>query len=407
MLHLCNEKTLYRAEFLENGDSSGAIDAASDIGGWLRVSKGSSASLIRALVKTLEKLAMKKSLIALAALAATASFAQSTATISGTISVGVMDTGAAGTKAAVSSLGGGANAVNIVTVEDLGGGLKGGFDSQIRFNAATGDRNSSGTGNALFHNANVYVGGGFGTVRMGKIAEDSNCGFDPYGCTGGAGVIAGAGGTSGLIAALTQASSVRYESPTFAGFSLRYQTTVTARTNERSVLNLGYANGPLSVQYLQSKNSLNVAADGLTTTSGTFVTESGTPDTTASALTGVSNNGGITDVKGKGTSIGASYNLGFANVAVFNAVTKSDTDVTTKDITGLTASAPMGAFTLLAGYAKDKKAAADADTKYGFGVNYTLSKRTTLGADVFKDEALKNTTGAAGTGFVVRARHTF
>ena len=326
---------------------------------------------------------MKKSLIALAALAATASFAQSTATISGTINVGVMDTGAAGAKSAVSSLGGGANAINIVTVEDLGGGLKGGFDSQIRFNAATGDRNSSGTGNALFHGANAYIGGGFGTVRVGKIIESSNCAFDPWGCTGGAGVIAGAGGTSALIAAGTIANAVSYATPTIAGFSGTYQTSVSSRTNERSVLSLNYANGPLAVQYLQSKNSSNVAAD----VAGAAPT--------------------ITDVKGKGTSIGASYNFGVATVAAFNAKTKDASDVTTKDITGLTASVPMGAYTILAGYAKDKKAAADADTKYGFGVNYSLSKRTTLGADVFKDEALKNTTGAAGTGFVARVLHTF
>ncbi len=331
---------------------------------------------------------MKKTLIALAVLAASgAAFAQSTATISGSISVGVMDTGAAGAKSAVASLGGGANAVNIVTLEDLGGGLKGGFDSQIRFNAATGDRNSSGTGNALFHNANAYLSGAMGTVRIGKIAEDSNCGFDPYGCTGGAGLIAGyftaTNGITGLIAAGTQAQSVRYESPTVGGFSARYQTSVSTRANERTVLNLAYANGPLAVQYLQSKNSANVAGDVV----------GGTP--------------AITDVKGKGTSIGASYDLGVAKLAVFNAKTENASGTTTKDITGYTASVPMGAVTLLAGFAKDKKAAADADTKFGFGANYALSKRTTIGADVFKDENLKNATGSASTGFVTRVRHTF
>jgi len=298
---------------------------------------------------------MKKSLIALAVLAASgAAFAQSTATISGSISVGVMDTGAAGAKSAVTSLGGGANAVNIDTVEDLGGGLKGGFASQVRFNAATGDRNSSGTGNALFHNANAYLSGAMGTVRIGKIAEDSNCGFDPYGCTGGAGMIAGASGTiSGLIAAGTQAQSVRLESPTVGGFSARYQTSVSTRANERTVLNLAYANGPLAVQFLQSKSSANVAADG---------------------------GSAITDVAGKGTSIGASYDLGVAKLAVFNAKTESAAGATTADITGYTASVPMGAVTLLAGFAKNKSAAATADTKMGLGANYAFSKRTTIGA---------------------------
>lgn len=325
---------------------------------------------------------MKKTLIALAVLAVSgAAFAQSTATISGSISVGVMDTGAAGAKSAVTSLGGGANAVNIDTVEDLGGGLKGGFASQVRFNAATGDRNSSGTGNALFHNANAYLSGAMGTVRIGKIAEDSNCGFDPYGCTGGAGLIAGASGTiSGLIAAGTQAQSVRYESPSLGGFSARYQTSVSTRANERTVLNLAYANGPLAVQFLQSKSSANVAADG---------------------------GSAITDVAGKGTSIGASYDLGVAKLAVFNAKTENAAGTTTADITGYTASVPMGAVTLLAGYAKAKTgtgytATAANDTKMGLGANYALSKRTTIGADVFKQDGV-----GASTGFVTRVRHTF
>jgi hypothetical protein len=62
----------------------------------------------------------------------------------------------------------------------------------------------------------------------------------------------------------------------------------------------------------------------------------------------------------------------------------------------------MGAVTLLAGYAKNKSAAATADTKMGLGANYALSKRTTLGADLFKQDGV-----GAGTGFVTRIRHNF
>jgi hypothetical protein len=36
------------------------------------------------------------------------------------------------------------------------------------------------------------------------------------------------------------------------------------------------------------------------------------------------------------------------------------------------------------------------------GANYALSKRTTLGADLFKQEQV-----CGSTGFVVRARHNF
>jgi predicted porin len=319
-----------------------------------------------------------------------------------------MDTGAAGAKAGVASLGGGANAINIVTSEDLGGGLKGGFNSQMRFNAATGDRNSAGTGSALFHAANAYIGGGFGTVAIGKIAEASNCAFDPWGCTGGAGVIAGAAGVSGLIAAGTQAQSISYTSPTIAGFSGSYQTSVSSRKNERSVLNLGYANGPLAAQFLQSKGTANVVADlsvkSFFELSGSLEGLEGEALEAAEAAVDKAFMAAIgTDAKEKGTSIGASYDLGIAKLAVFNAKTEAAGDgKVTKDITGLTATIPMGAVTLLAGYAKDKKAAATADTKIGFGMNYALSKRTTLGADLFKQDAV-----GGSTGFVTRVRHTF
>jgi len=321
---------------------------------------------------------MKKTLVALAVLAASgAVMAQSSVTLSGTISVGILDSGAATAKPTVSRLGGGANAINIVTVEDLGGGLKGGFDSQMRFNSATGDRTSAGVGAALFHVANVYISGGFGTVRMGKIVEASNCAFDPWGCTGGAGLSAGTT-TGGLIAAGTIANAVSYNTPTLAGFSASYNTSVSTRANERTVLSLNYANGPLSAQFLQSNSSANTAGDVV----------GGSP--------------AITDVDGQGTSIGASYNFGVANVSVFNAKTKNAAGVVTNDINGLGLTVPMGSITLLGGYTKDKKAAATADTRVALGMNYALSKRTTLGADVFKQDMV-----GGSNGFVIRARHTF
>jgi len=323
---------------------------------------------------------MKKSLIALAVLAASGvAMAQSSVTLSGSINGGIIKSGAVDSKAVGGSFGGGANAINIVSNEDLGGGLRGGFNGQMRFNAATGDVNSAGTGNALFHAANVYISGGFGHFAVGKIAEDSNCAFDPWGCIGTGSVIAGAG-MSALTAAQTQAQSVRYAIPTIAGFSASYQTTVSTRSNERTVLNLSYANGPIAAQYLQANGNLNVAANGALGA--------------AAALPA--------DADAQETSIAASYNFGVAKLNVFNAKKENAAGTVTSDITGLTASAPMGAATLLASYGKDKKQASNADTSYGFGVNYSLSKRTTLGADLFKREGV-----GRDTGFALRARHTF
>lgn len=322
--------------------------------------------------------------------------------------MGVVNSGAAGDTALVGSLGNGANAININTVEDLGGGMRAGFTSQIRFNAATGDMNSNrgttvtSTG-ALFHAANAYVSGGFGTVRAGKIAEASNCGFDPWGCAGGAALAAGvgsatpgAGYTSALIGAGTQAASVSYATPTINGFSASYQTTLSAspgalasasapnnaftvgRTNERSVLGINYAKGPLTAQFLNVQ---------------------GGPSTGATTA----------DDKSEGTSIGASYNFGVARIGLVNAVNKNAAGTKTADVTSVSATVPMGAYTILAGHNSNS---VNKHSKTAVGVNYALSKRTTLGADVFKAEGIAaipgtGATGNAGTGFVVRVGHTF
>jgi predicted porin len=309
----------------------------------------------------------------LAAVSGTA-FAQ--ATISGGINVGVMATGAAGNAgdAAVATLGGGANAINIITSEDLGGGLKGGFTAQMRFNAATGDMNSgSGGGTALFHAANAHISGGFGTVRVGKVAEAGNCAFDPWGCTGGAGLQAGAAGTvSALVASGTQANSISYVSPAFSGFSAGYQTTVSTRTDERTVLNIGYTAGPLALSFVRAENS---GASGATA---------------------------MTSTKAEQQSIAVGYTLGFGRITLVNTTTDNAAGVTTSDVTSLGLSVPMGATTILAGYNKDSKAAATADTKVALGMNYALSKRTSLGADLFKQEG-----AGRSTGFVARVRHNF
>ena len=324
---------------------------------------------------------MKKTLIALAALAATTAFAQSTATISGGINVGIMNTGASGAQTNVASLGAGANAININVAEDLGGGLRGGFDSQIRFNAANGDRSSSGAGNALFHTANTYLTGGFGTARIGSIVEAGTCAFDPWACTGGAALQAGTG-ISAIGGAASVKQAVQYTTPTVNGFSANYTASLSARTNERQTLGVNYANGPLALTAINIKGSSNSAADG----------------------------NAIADTATSQRAIGASYNFGVARLSLLNTVSKGVGGATIDDITSIGATVPMGAYTLLAGFNKNDRARANFDTKISVGVNYALSKRTTLGADLFRSEdlaAIAPRTGTAGNGFVTRIRHTF
>ena len=83
-----------------------------------------------------------------------------------------------------------------------------------------------------------------------------------------------------------------------------------------------------------------------------------------------------------------------------NVVNKHTIGATTADIMSLGVTVPMGAITILAGYNKDSKAAATADTKFSLGVNYALSKRTTVGADIFQIKG-------NGNGYVARVRHNF
>jgi predicted porin len=120
------------------------------------------------------------------------------------------------------------------------------------------------------------------------------------------------------------------------------------------------------------------------------------------------------DDASKHTAIGGSYNFGVARLSLVNTVSKANTNpLANRDVMSVGLTVPMGAYTILAGYNKDSKAAANGDTKIAAGVNYALSKRTTIGADVFKADAQfvpgSTTTYSSnvGTGFVLRVGHTF
>jgi len=323
---------------------------------------------------------MKKQLIAAAVAGAFALPAMAQVTLSGSISNGIVNSGASGAKTNVASIGGGANALNLTATEDLGGGLSGGFTGQMRFNATTGNFNSNnGAGGDPngFHAANVFLSNkNLGTVRLGKVAEDGNCGFDPWGCLTGAGSLYTPGiAGSTLVAAGTQANSIYLASPRLQGFGLTFQTTLNRVTEDRQVLNLDYSSGPLSAQILRSQGS---------------------------AASGTSGNGTTGGTKAEELALSASYNLGFARLIYSSITAKNASDVKVKDIQYVAASIPMGAAAIWAAYSRDDKAAKTADTSWSLGINYALSKRTSVGADMFEREVVGGTTG-----FALRARHTF
>ena len=311
---------------------------------------------------------MKKQLIAAAVAGAFALPAMAQVTISGSIQSGVMDTGAAGAKATVATrLGGGLNSINITSSEDLGGGMSAGSAFQMRFDSTGANRATSATGGTPnWHAARVFISGAFGTVNVGKIIEESNCAYDPWGCGGGAGLMANSGGTQGLIFADSMDRSISYTSPTINGFRLVYHTTLVAPAapnQERTLTTLSYAQGPITAQYMMGEVQDN----------------------------------------GKQNGFGASYDLGFLKANIASAVTETSAGAKTRDMMMYSATMPLRpGLTGLVGYAKDKRQASNANTRWAVGVNYALSKRTTLGADVFEQEQV-----GGSTGFVLRARHTF
>ena len=233
---------------------------------------------------------MKKSLIALAALAATGAFAQSSVTLYGRAEAGVdlgFRTTVNNTRTSV-VVGPGASTTNtnlggsvekpgfrisdgdnqgqassrfgLRGSEDLGGGLRANF---VFESGLTLDNGAVGTGGGNFFSQAAWVGlsGGFGEVRLGRQVLGS---FDVY-----AGGLSAAWG-SGLYevgATIVQGTDVRasnaiqYRSPDFGGISgtvsliapetNRSTRTLPASTNASNKtgvdLSLAYAAGPIYV----------------------------------------------------------------------------------------------------------------------------------------------------------------
>lgn len=201
---------------------------------------------------------MKKTLIALAAVAATgAAFAQSTVTLSGTVDVGFEDVGGANSPIrAVSSRLGTSN-WTVSGAEDLGGGLKAIFKISTSFNADDGT-----TAGDVLGNNDMFVGlqGGFGSIKLGRS-------FNPtffYALT--------ANSTKGVTGYNTRnntvdtnavyvANQLLYSTPNWGGFSgqISVAPSEVAGASSHRGIGLSYAAGPVAVNFAHSKNAATVA----------------------------------------------------------------------------------------------------------------------------------------------------
>lgn len=339
---------------------------------------------------------MKKSLIALAVLAASgAAMAQSSVTL-----YGVADAFVGSNKVETNGVGQRQNVVNSSGVngsrwglkgtEDLGNGLKALFVLESGFSI---DNGASAQNGALFsRQAFVGLNGNFGTVSLGRqySAYDAlhgavNNNYDAFTFQATAGVAAN--GIKDYTNRID--NSIAYTSPSFSGFSgaVVYgfgenKNAVPGQdaTNSASV-NVQYANGPLLVGYAyqEDKQALSVIP------------------------------GSVQD-KNKYHLIGGTYDFG---VAKLNASYNQAKNNTTKDKeyqVGVVV--PFGAAAVSAGYAHSKSEVAGiSNTGKGYSIlaTYALSKRTGLYAGALNTKAHINNLAdeTKTTTYGLGVRHSF
>jgi len=345
---------------------------------------------------------MKKTLIALAAAAVgTAALAQNV-TISGVLNVsayaGAKDerqAAAATAKTATKLAQTGphntlsTSNINFTASEDLGGGL-----------SATAVM-ISGVGDGFAaRERTIAIGGGFGTIKMGRFVPAAASGFHGYTQAGTANIPGSIYfiQTPSAATALNphhrdtvtgsyerQNNVIQYTTPDLGGLTVNMavasasvDSNAAADTGKESSsqtsFHIGYATGPLSVGAGMNSRKVNRETDaGVARADGVLG---------AAAVVRASNSGNL-------NWFGGSYDFGVATVGLARVTRTADNDLTNLAVSDVTLSSmgitvPMGAltfkFTMSSG--KDAAAAGTADNMKLKGnqvhIGYALSKRTTV-----------------------------
>ena len=347
---------------------------------------------------------MKKSLIALAALAATASFAQSSVTLDGYFDRGYLATNntndAKDTKT-VGSLAG-TTTVGIKVREDLGGGMSAGAWISTDWSDIGGASQTSAVANAQtsgFANSQSFIDltGSFGTVRFGTpnnfTLTNATAVAAPAFSTGvgstystqfsiANGLSTGQTGLGGTVQAVTNSAttgsagarairinnSIQYSTPVFSGFSAHLGYTPKNNNVVGGVGNtvgvqevaLRYTNGP--VDAMLSSIKYTVGNNG---TSQTQIASGALTQATLAAQDNTQNLLGVTYAVLPNLKLHGGYGT-FSSTA----------DTYKGSSTQIGATYTMGAWDLMGQYAKlDDKSTTNSDRKMiGLGVNYNLSK---------------------------------
>ncbi len=308
---------------------------------------------------------MKKTLIALAAVAATgAAFAQSSVTLYGVADASIAKI--TGTSAELSSAGtmnNGNSRWGVRGTEDLGGGLTAGFVFEQGLNLEDGSLAKSG-GGEFGRGAYMTLAGGFGEVSLGRRLNPAFNTAAAWELSGAANYSAVVSQFGAVLGGIRENSMIMYTSPAMSGFTVQFghvlkgnNTTTNKASND---LSLRYAGGPLAVAFNYNKQ----------------------------------------DTGGANKHLGASYNFGAFKVAGAWV----DPDGAAKGFT-IGGTTNVGPVALTLDIARDTDA---KDTDFLLEAKYPLSKRTTAYAAYLNDGDKK--AGALGgdkTGLALGVRHNF
>ncbi|MDY0107666.1 MAG: porin [Giesbergeria sp.] len=302
---------------------------------------------------------MKKSLIALAVLAASgAAMAQSSVTLYGVADVGLVKS--SGISAQMTSAGvmnNGTNRLGVRGVEDLGGGLKASFNFEQGINAEDGAL-TGGAAGAWNRAAWLAIEGGFGRFQMGRTLNPSFYGLASWELTGTANYSA-VGTQFGFTGQGPRTNSLfQYTTPNLGGFSgtLGYIMKPDNGGNAKYDLNAIYRNGPLVAALSYNKTNT---------------------------------------MKGN-MALGASYDFGMAKVAG----SIQNNGGPSKGFT-IGATVPVGAFALTLDIARENGTGMK-NTDFLLEAKYALSKRTFAYAAYYKDG---DANGAAAGGYATGAKN--
>jgi len=344
---------------------------------------------------------MKKTLIALAALAATSSFAQ--VTISGLMNMGITYNSAVAAGANTIGAGSGNNnRIAFASKEDLGGGLNAVANMQLRFDPTTGGTEASGARPLFQGETRVGLTGDFGTILLGRgltALQAPNGGvIDPWGVSTVAGSVYAPGFASDYAAGSEgRLEGVFYTSPVIGG---GFQVGVSFSP----VLTKGTGSGANSYSAMPYSTALTYMAGPVQAVIGYEMNRS------ADTLLNVGANYDLGAAKlyvgygmVRGGSAGQRVTTAFAaassaypSAAAGNTVGTGAVAVdSTNTAWSLGAAIPMGNTLFRVGYSNfgSDLAGTTRDSKIGLGAQFNMSKRTFFYTDLASTTRNNNVAG--------------